>query len=516
GHRTSDDQGKVYLVGAGPGDPELLTLKGKRCLEEADVIVYDYLANERLLSHAPPEAERIYVGKRGGEHTLSQGEINRLLIERARAGKLVVRLKGGDPFIFGRGGEEAEALVEAGLPFEVVPGVTAAIAVPSYAGIPLTHRDMASSVGFVTGQEDPTKETSGIDWKALSGMGTVVFLMGVSRLPEIVGQLMEQGRAAETPVAIIRWGTWPQQETVTGTLKDIVGKATGMRPPAIIVVGEVVRVRHRLRWFESRPLFGRKIVVTRAREQQSSLAEQLEELGAEVLECPTIAIRPPESWDPLDRAISEVEQYAWILFSSVNGVQAFCDRLRKANRDLRALSRAKVAAIGPATAAALQSRGLHPDLVPVEFQAESLLEALEAQEIRGARILFPRASVARDLLPDGLRARGATVDVVPAYQTTPVFEHRDRILDLMKAGRIDAVTFTSSSTVTNFAEMFAGEDLTSLLAGTKVACIGPITAETAMRFGIRPHIQARVFTIPALVDALVAHFTGAGAQTPAE
>ncbi|MFQ5656922.1 MAG: uroporphyrinogen-III synthase, partial [Candidatus Methylomirabilales bacterium] len=367
-----------------------------------------------------------------------------------------------------------------------------------------------SSVAFVTGR--PAREGPGIDWRALSGIGTVVFLMGVSRLSEIVAGSLEHGRAPETPVAVIRLGTWPLQETITGTLTDIVAKATGMRPPAIIVVGEVVRLRHRLRWFEERPLFGRRIVVTRAREQQSSFAAMLEELGAEVLECPTIAIRPPESWEPLDRAISEVEQYVWILFSSVNGVQAFFERLRVANRDLRALSRAKVAAIGPATAAALQSRGLHPDLVPLEFQAESLLEALEPYEMRGVRILFPRATVARDVLPDGLRARGATVDVVPAYQTVPVFEHRDRILDLMKARRIDAVTFTSSSTVTNFAEMFAGEDLAGLLARTQVACIGPITAETAMRFGVRPQIQAHAYTIPALVEALVAHLVGAQAQ----
>ncbi len=498
--------GKVYLVGAGPGDPGLLTLKGKRCLEEAEVIVYDYLANERLLAYARPDAERIYVGKRGGEHTLSQREINTLLIERARAGKIVVRLKGGDPFIFGRGGEEAEALVEAHIPFEVVPGVTSAIAAPAYAGIPLTHRDLASTVAFVTGQEDPAKETSGIDWKALANVGTVVFLMGVKQLPEIVKRLIEHGRSPDTPVAIIRWGTRAEQETVTGTLHDIQEKVKGFQPPAVTVVGEVVRLRDRLRWFERKPLFGRRIIVTRAREQQSVFAELLEGYGAEVLECPTIAILPPTDWAPLDQALDRIASYQWVIFTSVNGVHFFLRRLRERGKDLRILSGMKVAAIGPATASALEEIGLRPDCIPQEYRAEALVEALQG-DLRGVRFLLPRAAEAREVLPEGLRERGAVVDVVPAYRTEKAADQGERIRGVLKAKQTDAVTFTSSSTVVNFVEMFPGDDLPTLLHGVTIACIGPVTAETAARYGLTTHVMPGEYTIRALAHALLDHLT---------
>lgn len=497
--------GKVYLVGAGPGDPGLLTLKGKRCLEEAEVIVYDYLANERLLAHARPDVERIYVGKRGGEHTLSQREINTLLIERARAGKIVVRLKGGDPFIFGRGGEEAEALAEAHIPFEVVPGVTSAIAAPAYAGIPLTHRDLASTVAFVTGQEDPAKEASGIDWKALAHIGTVVFLMGVHRLPEIVRRLIGHGRSPDTPVAIIHWGTRATQETVTGTLHDIQEKAKGLTPPAVTVVGEVVRLRDRLRWFEGKPLFGRRIVVTRAREQQSAFAELLEGYGAEVLECPTIALLPPEDWTTLDQALDRIASYHWLIFTSANGVRFFWKRLRGQGRDLRTLSGLKVVAIGPATASALEEVGLRPDLIPTEYRAEALVEALQG-DLRGVRFLLPRAAEAREVLPDGLLERGAVVDVVPTYRTVKVADQTQRIRELLQAKQIDAVTFTSSSTVVNFVEMFPGEDLHTLLRGVTIACIGPVTAETAGRYDLTTHVMPGEYTIPALAHALLEYF----------
>ncbi|MFQ5960493.1 MAG: uroporphyrinogen-III C-methyltransferase [Candidatus Methylomirabilales bacterium] len=502
GHRTSDIRGKVYLVGAGPGDPGLLTLKGKRCLELADVVVYDYLANDRLLTYASPDAERIYVGKRGGEQYLPQEEINRLVIERARRGQVVVRLKGGDPFIFGRGGEEAEALVGAGIPFEVVPGVTSAIAVPAYAGIPLTHRDLASSVAFVAGR--PAREGPGIDWRALAGIGTVVFLMGVSRLTEIVESLVEHGRSPETPIALIRLGTWPVQETVTGTLHDIVQRAETIHPPAIIVVGEVVRLRDQLAWFEEKPLFGRRIVVTRAREQQSDFADLLEGYGAEVIECPTIAIHPPEDWKALDHSLEQLGSYQWVIFTSANGVRNFIARLRDRGGDLRVLHGIRVATIGPATAAALAEAGIRADVVPDEYRAEAILEALD-EDLRGMRFLIPRAAEAREILPAGLRARGALVDVVAVYRTVQVADQSEAVLGLLRAGQVDAVTFTSSSTVVNFVEMFPGEDLPALLKGVTIACIGPITAETAARYGLAAHVMPAAFTIPSLADALVKH-----------
>ena len=326
--------GKVFLIGAGPGDPGLLTLKGKRCLEEADVVVYDALANPRLLQHAKPGAELIYVGKRASQHTLPQEEIGRLLVERAKAGKVVARLKGGDPFIFGRGGEEAEDLAAARIPFEVVPGVTAAVAAPAYAGIPLTHRDFTSTVAFVTGHEDPTKDATSIAWeKIATGIGTLVFFMGVGQLPEIVAQLVRNGRSPATPAAVVRWGTRADQEVVVGTLADLPEKSQGMKPPALIIVGEVVALRDKLRWFETKPLFGKRILVTRAREQASSFAQILEAAGAEIVEFPTITIVPPESWEPLDAAISRLREYRWVIFTSANGVRFFWERLQHAGNE---------------------------------------------------------------------------------------------------------------------------------------------------------------------------------------
>jgi uroporphyrinogen III methyltransferase/synthase len=504
-------KGKVFLVGAGPGDPGLLTLKGKRYLERADVIVYDYLANERLLAYAPPDAERICVGKRLDEYRLPQEDINRLVIDRASRGQVVVRLKGGDPFIFGRGGEEAEALVGAGIPFEVVPGITSAIAVPAYAGIPLTHRDLASSVAFVTGR--PAREGPEMDWRALAGMGTVVFLMGVTRLSEIVARLVEHGRTPETPVALIQLGTWPSQETVTGTLQDIVEKAEAIRPPAIIVVGEVVKLRHLLAWFEKQPLFGRRIVVTRAREQQSDFAELLEGYGAEVIECPTIAILPPEDWKAVDHSLEQIRSYQWVIFTSANGVRFFLRRLRERGGDLRAFHGIRVATIGPETAAALEEVGVRADMVPDEFRAEAILDALDG-DLQGVRFLIPRAAEAREVLPVGLRERGAHVDVVPVYRTVQVADQAKVVRDLLRAGRVDAVTFTSSSTVVSFAEMFPGEDLPALLKGVSIACIGPITAETATRFGLASHVMPSTFTIPALAEALAEHMTPLRTASP--
>jgi uroporphyrinogen III methyltransferase/synthase len=498
--------GKVYLIGAGPGDPGLFTLKGKRCLEEADVVAYDALANHRLLAHAKPSAEMIYVGKRGGQHALPQEEIGRLLVERARAGKIVARLKGGDPFIFGRGGEEAEELAAAGVPFEVVPGVTSAVAAPAYAGIPLTHRDFTSTVAFVTGHEDPTKEDTGIAWdKIATGIGTLVFLMGVSQLPEIVKRLIEHGRSPETPAAVIRWGTRADQTVVTGTLATLVERCAGMKPPALIVVGEVVALREKLRWFEDKPLFGKRILITRAREQASAFAQRLEAAGAEVVEFPAIQIEPPESWKPLDASIGRLREYQWVVFTSANGVRFFWDRLQRAGRDVRDLFGIVVCAIGPATAAALLDRGIRADLVPAEFKAEGLLEAMGDERVRGKRILLARAAEAREVLPEELTRRGAIVDVVPAYRTVRNTANAEELRGLLRDGRVHAVTFTSSSTVRYFLEL-VGVEATQLLRGVVVASIGPITAETAAGHGIVSHIVPESYTIPALVDALVRHF----------
>ena len=501
-------RGKVYLVGAGPGDPGLLTLRGREVLQRAEVVIYDYLANEEFLDYAPPEAERIYVGKKGGDHTLSQWGINDLLVEKGRH-KVVVRLKGGDPFVFGRGGEEAQILVAEGIPFEIVPGVTAAVAVPAYAGIPLSHRDHAASIAFVTGHERADKSDSKIDWSRLAtGVGTLVFFMGVKNLPEISANLTAHGRSPETPVAVIRWGTTPRQQTVVGTLADIVEKVekAKLKPPAITVVGDVVRLREELNWFESRPLFGRKILVTRAREQSSDFKALLADLGADCIEFPTIGISPPPSWEPLDSAVSKLSTYDWVIFTSVNGVRFFMERLRSADLDCRELKGVLIAAIGPRTAEALEAYGLRPDLVPEEYRAESILAGLAGSGVEGKSFLMPRAMVARDVLPDTLRDGGARVDVVPAYQTVLPTGRSDEILDLLRRGEIDCVTFTSSSTVSNFFSLFQRDEVLPHLHEAVVACIGPITADSARKFGLSVDVMADEYTIPGLTGAICAHY----------
>ncbi|MFZ2446086.1 MAG: uroporphyrinogen-III C-methyltransferase [Syntrophobacteraceae bacterium] len=503
-------KGKVYLVGAGPGDPGLLTIRGKELLERAEVVIFDYLANETFLRYAPPGAERIYVGKKGGDHTLSQDGINALLVEKGRD-NVVVRLKGGDPFVFGRGGEEAQVLVANGIPFEVVPGISAAVAVPAYAGIPLSHRDFTASIAFVTGHERSDKDSTEtkIAWdKLATAAGTIVFFMGVKNLPEICKNLVDNGRPAHTPVALIRWGTTPLQQTVTGTLADIVQKVkeAGLKPPAMIVVGEVVTCRDELNWFERRPLFGRTIVITRAREQASDFRDELEELGARCIEFPTIAISPPPSWQPLDDALKNLSQYDWAIFTSVNGVRFFMERLLAAGMDARDLKGVRLAAIGPQTAEALKELMLRPDLVPGEYRAEAIIEAFAGSDVRGKRFLMPRAMVAREILPEKLREWGAEVDVVPAYQTTLPAENVPEIAALFRNGEIDCLTFTSSSTVTNFISLFGKDEILPLLKGTAIACIGPVTADTAKGFGLETSIMPSDYTIRGLVDSLVSHF----------
>ena len=499
---------KVYLVGAGPGDPALVTLKAVECLRQAEVIIYDYLANEKLLELAPPEAERIYVGKKAGAHAMSQDKINSLLVEKG-IGSVVVRLKGGDPFIFGRGGEEAQVVAKAGIDFEIVPGVTSAIAVPAYAGIPLTHRDLASSVAFVTGHEMAEKENSAIHWdKLATGVGTLVFLMGVRNIEQIACNLVAAGRATETPVAVIRWGTSADQQTVTGTLGNIAQVTTtaGITPPAIIVVGEVVGLRHQLNWFEQRPLFGKTIVVTRAREQASDFRALLENKGAHCLEFPTIQVVPPESWAPLDNAIAQLADYDWVIFTSVNGVRFFFHRLREQGEDVRALHGTKLGAIGPKTAASIVERGLRLDLIPSEYRAEAVIDALGDEEVRGKRFLLPRAAKAREILPQKLKDMGGQMDVVTAYETVRPPGKADKIRRLLQEGEITCITFTSSSTVDNFAAMFPEDDLPALVDATAIASIGPITADTVRSYGLSVDIVPEKYTIEALTASIVEYF----------
>ncbi|RQW77595.1 MAG: uroporphyrinogen-III C-methyltransferase, partial [Geobacter sp.] len=376
--RDSTNKGYVYLIGAGPGDPGLITVKGRECIARADVILYDYLANKLLLQNASANAELIYAGKVGGAHNREQSQINELLVAKALEGKVVARLKGGDPFIFGRGGEECEALVEAGIPFEVVPGVTAGIGAPAYAGIPLTHRNVTTSVAFVTGHEHPGKEVSEIDWERLSvGSGTIVFYMGVKNLPYIVTHLLEHGRGAETPVALIRWGTRPEQEVLIGTLADIAEKArlAAFKAPAITVVGEVVKLREQLRWFDNRPLFGKGIMVTRAVDQAGQFVEVLAAYGAHVHECPTIEIIPPENPSGLDEAIAGLAGFHWLIFTSANAVKYFFARLSASGLDSRAIGPCRVCAVGPKTAEALTPYGIMPDLIPADYKGEGVIEA---------------------------------------------------------------------------------------------------------------------------------------------
>jgi uroporphyrinogen III methyltransferase/synthase len=505
-------RGLVYLVGAGPGDPELITVKGRRCIASADVLIYDYLASPTLLAHARSDCESIYVGKKGGDHTLSQEGINDLIVAQARQGKIVTRLKGGDPFIFGRGGEEAEVLVAAGIPFEVVPGVSSAIAAPAYAGIPLTHRHFTSTVAFITGHEDPLKDSSSIDWPSLAkGIGTLVFLMGVKNLPQIVDRLIANGRPGSTQVAVVRWGTTPRQQTVVGTLNTIAEEVAqaGLKAPAIIVVGQVVQLRQTLEWFEKRPLLGKRVVVTRARAQASDLVQKLTDLGAQCLETPTIIVVPPQDRTPLERAIENLAGYDWLVFTSVNGVSAFFDCLFSRGLDSRALGHVRTACIGPATADRLRSYGLGTDILPRTYQAESVVEAFDHIDLKGKSVLLPRAQEARSVLPEELQRMGAKVDEVAAYQTLPVSHNAPQIQKQLQQQAVDMVTFTSSSTVHNFLSLIPSDQRTQLLTGVRIACIGPITADTVKSYGLKVDLTAETFTIEGLCKAMVDYYSQA-------
>ena len=500
---------KVYLVGAGPGDEGLITVKGRQCIENSDVIIYDYLASPTLLKHAPKTAEKIYVGKKGGDHTLSQDEINALILEKAKANSIVCRLKGGDPFIFGRGGEEAEILAAKGIPFEIVPGVTSAIAAAAYAGIPLTHRKLTATLAFITGHEDPHKEESNIDWESLAkGIGTLVFFMGVKNLPDITQKLIANGKSPETPVALIRWGTTPGQVTVTGTLDNIAEevKRAGLKAPAIIVIGEVVNLRQTLKWYENRPLLGKRIVVTRAREQASNLVEKLAGLGADCLEYPTIKIVPAADDKPLREAIVRLPKYKWIVFTSVNGVKYFFDQLFEMGKDARALGHLSTAAIGPATAERLLAYGIKSDIIPENYRAESVVDAFRKHDLKGQKILLPRAKDARPVLPVELRKMGAEIDEIPVYLTEKVQNNGDQLIEQLESKTIDMITFTSSSTVRNFKALVPPERFKKLMDGITIAAIGPITEDTAKDLDFDVHITAESYTIPGLCEAIVEYY----------
>jgi uroporphyrinogen III methyltransferase/synthase len=495
---------KVFLLGAGPGDPGLLTVKARNVLAGADVIVYDALAFEGLLALASPGAERIYVGKVAGDHALPQERINALLVDKAGEGKTVARLKGGDPYIFGRGGEEGEALHAAGVPFEEVPGVSSAIAAPAYAGIPLTHRDFSSSVTIITGHENPDKEKSAHNWQALAqSASTLVFVMGMANLPRIAENLMRAGLDPQTPAALIHRGTTPRQRSLVSTVAQLpeAARDKGFVNPSVAVVGKVAALAEKLNWFEQKPLFGKSVVVTRAREQASGIASALSELGAEVLEFPTIEIRPPADFSALDSAVARLADYDWIVFTSGNGVRSFFDRLALAGKDSRALAGCKAAAIGPATARALAACGIRADFVPEHFVAESVADGLRrVTRLKGRRILLPRAAGARDILPRELRGAGARVDVIHAYETVPAKARGDEVLSRLAGGCLDCVSFGSSSTVENFLAQAPADVVRR--SGARLAAIGPVTARTLRDNGLECHIMPREYTMPALVEAI--------------
>ena len=487
---------KVYLVGAGPGDPELITWKGRRILSAADSILYDHLANDALLDLAPSGAERLYVGKKKSVHAYTQEEICAMMVERARRGLTVVRLKGGDPFIFGRGGEEAEALAAAGVPFEVVPGVTTPLGIAAYTGVPLTHRDHTSVVTFVTGHA-----VSEIDWDKVGSAETLVIFMGLTTFGEIAREIITRGRSPETPAMAVRWATRPDQQTVVGTLATLPGliERSGIKPPATIIVGEVVRLREKLDWFESLPLFGKRIVVTRAHDRAANMVSRLRALGADAVELPSIEIRPAGDYSALDAAIADLSVYDWLIFTSANGVRFFLQRLDRSPHDLRDI-RGRIAAIGPATGAELEALHLKVDRTGKEFVAESLLEALATEDMNGKRILLSRAAVARGTLPDGLRALGAQVDIVAAYRTAPpdnLSAHAGQVLASPR--KPDWIAFTSSSTVENLVSAVGAD----ALAGISVASIGPVTSATARKLGIHVTVEASRFDEAGLIEAIL-------------
>lgn len=505
-----DTEGIVYLAGAGPGDPRLITMRALDVLRSCDVVVYDSLVNPILVAEAPAHAERIAVGKTAVSPRISQDEIHRVLIDRARQRLRVVRLKGGDPFVFGRGGEEGLALASAGIAFEVIPGVSSAVAAAAYAGIPLTHRGIAPSFAVVTGHCGTEAD---LPWSELArGASTLVFLMGTQTLPTIAERLVAHGRAADTPVAVVHWGTTARQRTVTGTLADIAAQVqkTGLRSPTVIIIGEVVTLRESLAWFERLPLFGWTVILTRPRGQNDAFERKLTDLGADVVCCPMFQTKPVEDWGPVDAALAQLETYDWLILTSASAVGYFWERLAAQGRDTRALGRCRVVAVGPATAEALATHGVRADLVPVETRQEGIAALLEPLGLADARVLFPRAEGARRLLAERLHAAGAVVDSPVLYRTIPVADakHRERIQEAAARSHC-ALTFASSSAVDSFVSLMGNDWPPAHREHVLVACIGPQTAHTATNAGFTVHVQPETSTVPAFVDALVAAVAGA-------
>lgn len=496
--------GTVCLVGAGPGDPTLVSVRGAIRIAQADVVLYDRLASPKLLALAQAGVELVSVGKMPDRHPIPQEEIQGLLVGHARAGKRVVRLKGGDPFVFGRGGEECEALAEAGIEFEVVPGITAAIAAPAYAGIPVTHRDWTATFALVTGHEDPTKPASNIDFAALAKIGTVAFYMGVKQLAANTQQLIDAGLDPDTPAALIRWGTRPDQGTLVGTVATLADEAqrAGIQPPAMTVIGQVVTLRDRLNWFERRPLFGRRIVVTRTRQQASELTGKLMALGADVVEAPTIRIEPPDDFGSIDEALRRIGEYDWLVLTSVNGVATMVGRMRACGLDARSLAGVRVAAIGSATADRLRDHFIEPEVVPDTFVAEALAESIiKLGDVRGRRFLLLRADIARPALRDALTRAGAVCDDLAIYRTAPADVLPAEVAVGLVEGGIDWITFTSSSTFANLLNLL-DEQARARLRDVRLASIGPITSQTIRQAGYEPAVEAAVHTIDGLVDAI--------------
>lgn len=503
-------KGKVYIVGAGPGDIGLFTVKGLRCLQKAEVVVYDFHLNSQVLNYIKHDAELIYAGKRGGQHAMVQEDINRVLVEKADEGKVVCRLKGGDPFVFGRGGEEAEALFDHGIKFEIVPGVSSAVAAPAYAGIPLTHRSHASSLAIVPGYEDITKGESSIDWSRLAtGIDTIVFLMAVKNIDMVCKRLIENGRKPETPVAVIRWGTRADQKTVVGSLENIVDliREKDIRPPAVMVVGDVVNLRQKLKWYEERPMFGQRVLVTR---EHTEGFEALGELGAELLEFHTIKVVPPADWSELDGAIEKLDIYNWLVLTSANGVKYFFSRLFE-KRDIRDLKGVRVCAVGTKTATAIRAYGIKVDMVPDEFSSEGLIEAFikegknKAEDkdlLKGLRFLLPRAETARDVFPKKVIEMGGEIDVVTAYRAVKPEVHGKRLKRFLKEGKITVATFTSAATFNNFMDM-VGDDAEALLDGVAIAVIGPVTAKAVEKAGLKVSIMPTEATVEAMVEEII-------------
>jgi uroporphyrinogen III methyltransferase/synthase len=512
-------KGVVYLVGAGPGDIGLLTVKGLKCLQKADVVIYDFHLNAQILNYIRHDAEFIYAGKRGGHHTMTQDEINAAILEKAKEGKIVCRLKGGDPFVFGRGGEEAQVLVKEGIRFEVVPGVSSSVAAPAYAGIPLTHRLYSSTFAVIPGYEDTTKEESSIDWSRLAtGVGTLVFLMAVKNIEMLTLKLIENGRRPETPVAVIRWGTRPDQQTIVSTLKNIASEVreNEIKPPAVMVVGDVVNLREELNWYEKKPMFGQRVLVTR---EHSEGFDLLEDLGAEIILFPTVEILPPETWDELDRAFENIQTYDWLIFTSANSIKYFFRRLIEKEFDIRDLKGLKICAIGSKTAAEVRKFGIRVDLVPEEFRAEGLIDAfvkecgsknsvkdstLNLQPstlFKGIKFLLPRAEKAREIFPDKVRELGGTIDVPVAYRAVKPEFHGKRLRRFLQEGKVTVATFTSAATFNNFREIM-GEDADLLLKKVAIAVIGPVTEKAVIRAGLRVEIMPAEATVEAMIRGI--------------